>query len=345
AYTIPACALGLGLMVFIAGSKRYVRRPPEKKALFKTLKLLGNQLACKPFDASKVSNGGEMTDSFVDGVKRLLLVVPISLLVLPFVIAYSQMATVFVIQGEAMRNEGLLDASLMQMFDPISVLIAGVLVGSFLYPSLSERGIRIPLTHKFAIGTAFGSLALAAAIIVDHSIRRQYNADYTQISILWQAFSYFLVGCGEVFTLASCLEAAFSIAPKEQKGLASAMNQFLSLGLASFICVAMNNACASWFPQSSDGANRTEMYAESEMGKFLWVPFGITVIGVLVNIFPPIKDWAESLHQEAIAAAASVASSNLELEEKSEATKSEQADLERESADEFDDISLSNAAK
>ena len=344
AYTLPACALGLGLLVFVLGSKRYVRRPPEKAALFTTFKLLGRQLVCKPFEASKTSNGGDIHDSFVDGVKRLILVIPISLLILPFIIAYSQMSTIFVLQGESMRKEGLLDASLMQSFDPISVLIAGVLVGSFLYPALSKRGIRIPLTYKFAIGTAFGSLALAAAIVVDHSIRSQYNKNGSQISILWQAFSYVLVGFGEIFAIASCLEAAFSIAPKEQKGLASAMNQFLSLGLASFICVAMNNACSSWFPQESDAASRTEMYAESEMGKFLLVPFGITVFGVLVNVFPPIKNWAESLHQNAIEAAATVASSNLELEDESEVTNSEDEDPESESADRLEDISLGSTA-
>ncbi|KAL3907662.1 MAG: hypothetical protein SGILL_008781 [Bacillariaceae sp.] len=229
------------------------------------------------------------------------------------------MSTVFVLQGEAMHKEGLLDASLMQAFDPISVLIAGVLIGSFLYPALSKRGIRIPLTYKFAIGTMFGSLALAAAIIVDHSIRSAYRADGSQISILWQAFSYFLVGFGEIFSIASCLEAAFSIAPKEQKGLASALNNFLSIGVASFICVGMNNACAAWFPQSVEGASRTQMYADSQMGTFLWVPFGITILGILINICPPVKNWAESLHQGGIEASTVAASSDIALEESNSA--------------------------
>jgi proton-dependent oligopeptide transporter, POT family len=313
AYLVPCVSLVVGLLIFIAGSKRYIKRPPENKALLQTSKILGQRLlCCKSMDKSKLSNGGSFGDSFVDGVKRLLLVIPISLLTLPFNIAYSQMSTIFILQGVAMQPLGLLDAALMSSFDPISVLVAGFLVGSVLYPTLSKRGLRIPLTYKFAIGTTLASLSLASAIIVDHSIRTNFQRDGSKICILWQAFSYILVGCGEIFAITTCLEATFSIAPPEQKGLASALNQFLSFGLSSFICVALNNAFSDWFPKqpSADGSagdTATELYAESEMGKFLWVIFGITLLGIVVNVFGPVKRWAESLHQDAIQATTAAA--------------------------------------
>jgi proton-dependent oligopeptide transporter, POT family len=315
AYLIPCISLIVGLFIFIAGSKRYVKRPPENKALLHTSTILGKRLfCCKSLDDSKTSHGGTYDDVFVDGIKRLLLIIPISLLTLPFIIAYSQMSTIFILQGEALKPMGLLDASLMSSFDPISVLVIGFLVGSVLYPTLSKRGLRIPLTYKFAIGTAFGSLAIAAAIIVDHSIRTNFQRDGTEISILWQAFSYIFVGCGEIFAFTSCLEATFSIAPPEQKGLASALNQFLTVALSSFICVGLNNAFSEWFPQpTANGtggeSSVTEQYANSEMGKFLWVTFGITLLGIVVNVLGPVKRWADSLHQGAIQATASATSS------------------------------------
>jgi proton-dependent oligopeptide transporter, POT family len=323
AYLVPCLALVVGLFIFISGSKRYIKRPPENKALLRTGKILGQRLlCCKSLNDAKLSRGGCFDDLFVDGVKRLLLVIPISLLTLPFVIAYSQTSTVFILQGEAMKPVGLLDASLMSSFDPISVLVVGFLVGSVLYPALSRRGLHIPLTYKFAIGTAMGGLAIASAIIVDHSIRTNFERDGTQICILWQAFSYILVGCGEIFAFTACLEATFSIAPPEQKGLASALNQFSTVALSSFICVALNNAFSGWFPQhpatGSDSSNTsvTELYANSEMGKFLWVTFGIALLGIVVNILGPVKRWAETLHQGAgkaavtAAAAAAKSSSN-----------------------------------
>jgi POT family proton-dependent oligopeptide transporter len=47
AYTIPAVSLGVGIMFFIAGSKRYVRAKPEKKALMTTLRILASPVYCK----------------------------------------------------------------------------------------------------------------------------------------------------------------------------------------------------------------------------------------------------------------------------------------------------------
>lgn len=78
AYLVPVCALVLGMMVFLGASRRYVRRPPEKKALFDTLKLIGKAAVCKPFSASKQSQGGTLPDAFVNGISRLLQAVPVA---------------------------------------------------------------------------------------------------------------------------------------------------------------------------------------------------------------------------------------------------------------------------
>jgi len=52
AYAIPVFGFILGFAVFLAFSKRYVRRPPEKAALFGTLGLIGKTAVdCKSFDA------------------------------------------------------------------------------------------------------------------------------------------------------------------------------------------------------------------------------------------------------------------------------------------------------
>lgn len=130
AYTIPVCALTLGLFVFILGSSRYVRHQPNKEALWKTLQLLFNRTAkCQPLEDAKKENGGALENNFVDGVKQLLYVAPITALTIPFNIAYNQMTTVFIIQGSAMTKAGtVIDASMMTNVDPVSVLIFGTLV-------------------------------------------------------------------------------------------------------------------------------------------------------------------------------------------------------------------------
>lgn len=189
AYSIPFVSMLLGYILFLCMSKRFVKRAPEKTALFNTLKIIGKRAACKPFDASKQSNGGLLTDHFVDGVKRLLQIIPVALLVLPFYVVYAQMVTVFIIQGEAMKQVGVFDATLMNNFDSLSVLITGVITGSVLYPFLDRRGIHFALTHRFSLGSVFAALSISSALLVDNAIRKQYINNGSQVAILWQLFN------------------------------------------------------------------------------------------------------------------------------------------------------------
>lgn len=117
AYTIPSVALFVGLIVFVLGSKRYVKAKPRKDALCKTLKALASPLTCKSLDSQKETNGGPFKNNFVDGIKNLLFVFPCTCLILPFCIAYNQMTTVFMIQGNAMKQR--IGPSLMQNFDSL----------------------------------------------------------------------------------------------------------------------------------------------------------------------------------------------------------------------------------
>jgi dipeptide/tripeptide permease len=230
AYAIPFVSMLLGYILFLSISKRFVKRAPEKTALFNTLKIIGLRTACKPFDESKQSNGGLLSDHFVDGVKRLLQIIPVSLLVLPFNIVYAQMTTLYIVQGEAMKTVGIFGPSFMSNFDSISVLITGVVTGSLLYPFLDRRGIHFCLTHRFSLGCAFGALSILSALVVDNAIRNQYINNGSQISILWLIFNYAFVGIGEMFAVSTSYEAAFTIAPKEQKVRCEDLNVFILYG-------------------------------------------------------------------------------------------------------------------
>jgi proton-dependent oligopeptide transporter, POT family len=311
AYTIPVCALTLGVAVFVMGSSRYVRHQPNKDALWKTLQLLFNRTAkCQPLEESKKKNGGALENNFVDGVKQLLYVAPVTALTIPFNIAYNQIATVFVIQGSAMAKAGhVIDASTMINVDPLSVLIFGSLVGSGLYPFLAKRGIHIPITHKFAIGTFLGALAILSSITVDYAIHNQYMATGESISILWTTFNYLFFGAGEIFAITSAYDATFSIAPKEHKGLASAINLFLMGGLPSFICIALYNSCAQWFPSGSGTGITLEDYSQGQLYLYLWVLFAICMAGTIINLLPPVKNWVERIQQQSIKNAMDDASS------------------------------------
>ena len=294
AYTIPAITLGIGLIIFTLGTPRYVRAKPDRKALVTTLRILISPLCCRRINDNKESNGGRFNDSLVDGLKNLLLVFPASCLVVPFSIVYNQMITVFQVQGNAMKSVGLVDPPMIANIDSLSVLLCGAVYQFLICPSLQKRGTHLMTTHKFAIGTALGALAILSAIFVDYAIHRRGAG---AINIFWQTFSFFFVGAGEILTISIAYDVAFTISPKEQKGLASGINLFVIGALSNFICIALNKGCDSWFPIDSTDP---EDYADSKLYNYLWVLFGVACGGVILNLLHPVSRWLEHISSEAI---------------------------------------------
>ena len=300
----------LGFGVFLWFSKRYVRRPPEKKALRSTLSLLGQRaVLCKKFDDSKKSNNGPLTDTFVDGVKRLLLVFPVTLLIVPFNLVHHQIQTAFVSQGLAMRAAGssdtiIIDASFMSVFDNISCVLTGLFLGQVLYPALAKRNIHFPITYRYAAGSVFATLAVLSSVFIDMGIKSAYNKTGAQISVFWMAIPYFFVGMGEVLTNAASFEATFRIAPKEQKGLASAINLFMMSSLPGFINNGIVVAVRGWFPvtkNSNSPIENTGLYVNSRVGDYFWILVTLVFIfGVGMNLLPPVKNFVERVVNNAI---------------------------------------------
>ena len=167
AYFIPVVVLTLGIFLFLMGGSRYVRSKPK-----------GNFDMFLP--SPKPAYGSPETIP-------LSTIFRISLLIVPFNIAYSQMATTFIVQGTVMKRAfGWIDAASMNNADAVAVLVFGYVVGTHVYPSLANRGIKIPTTYKFAFGSALGALAIGWALIVEALIHAKYEATGHKVSILWQ---------------------------------------------------------------------------------------------------------------------------------------------------------------
>lgn len=257
------------------------------------------RLAKPSLNRVKQSHGGKYPDSFIDGLRQLAAVVAVTALVVPFNIAYAQMTTTFSTQGMAMKPIGIINASFMQNADAISVLFFGFIVSTFLYPFLARKGIHIPTSYKFAIGTGCSALSIACAMIVDSQIHSEWTNSQKQVNILWQIPQFMLIGAGEIFAVSASYEAAFIIAPKEQKAFASAINLFFVGGVPNFISTALYNACEAWFTTSTGQINGTNDYVQTQMTKFFAVLLGIAVFGVLLNLLPVVRKWVQKVEDKA----------------------------------------------
>jgi dipeptide/tripeptide permease len=284
AFLFPAAFLAIGVAAFVAGTRRYVTMEPRRDALTKTLQVVH---CCPRRPRSRASTRD---------ARQLARVLAVSSLKIPFDIAYCQMTTVFSVQALAMQPVGFIDAAMMLNANAIVTLLFGVVLSAWIYPALHRRGIRLGITHKFAIGTFLAALALLAAIIVDYAIHDAIASGAGKISILWQTINYAFIGIGELFVVTTCFEAAFVIAPKDQKGLSSAINLFMLSGFPNFLSIGLYNGFSSWFPSGSPA----DTYGSSQVYKYLWILFGITVGGIVLVLLPPVTRWVDSVYEHAL---------------------------------------------
>mmetsp|Transcript_46370 Transcript_46370/g.52698 ORF Transcript_46370/g.52698 Transcript_46370/m.52698 type:complete len:775 (-) Transcript_46370:223-2547(-) len=305
AYTFPVTMLLIGILMFLSGTPRYVCHPPSGD-LLKGIQWFPNRK--KKNNASSSSSSplsNKSSDTFASS--SLVTIFKISALTIPFNIAYSQMATTFIVQGTVMKRAfGWIDAASMNNADAIAVLTFGHLVGSYLYPYLNRHNIKLTTTNKFALGSALGAAAIAWALFVEHKIHNQYAFDGKKVSVLWQALSYTLIGAGEIFAVSAAYEVAFTASPPDQKVLASALNLFCVGGIPNLICIVLYNVCKSWFAPTNGrtaknnndaSISNLEDYVSAQIYKYFLVLLGVALLGVIINILPFIQNYVQTAEE------------------------------------------------
>lgn len=301
AYTFPVTMLLIGVVLFLSGTSRYVRTPPRGD-MFKGVNMKWFRSA-----TDKRKKGKELSSvpvSETPKVSALDTVFKISALIIPFNIAYSQMATTFIIQGTVMKRAfGWIDAASMNNADALSVLFFGHVVGSHLYPYLNRKGIKLTTTNKFTVGSTLGALAIAWALFLEHKIHARYQLDGKKISILWQAVAYVLIGAGEIFAVSAAYEVAFKASPPEQKVLSSALNLFCVGGIPNLLCLVLYNLCRGWFMPTtgkrSNSISNLEDYVSAEVYKYFLVLFCIACLGIIVNTLPCVHNYVKAVEENA----------------------------------------------
>jgi POT family proton-dependent oligopeptide transporter len=135
AYLIPLFSLLIRLLVLVIFSRRYVKTPPPTSNHQKHIETHREE---GWFVHSQTYLLTVLIDSCTSCISGYSFYYCIC------VIIYSYT----VVQGNAMKPLGLMDASVMQCSDPIAVLIFGYLTGNIPYPFLARRNIKISTTHK-----------------------------------------------------------------------------------------------------------------------------------------------------------------------------------------------------
>lgn len=211
----------------------------------------------------------------VEELKSVVRLLPIWATGIIFSTVYSQMSTMFVLQGNTldphMGPNFSIPAASLSIFDTISVIAWVPIYDRMLVPVVrkitgNERGFT-QLT-RMGIGLVISIFAMLAAgllevvrlrIIAKHNLYD--DKGFVPMSIFWQIPQYFIIGAAEVFTFIGQLEFFYDQAPDAMRSTCSALslttnalgNYLSSLLVTIVTSISTKNGRLGWIP---DNLNR-----------------------------------------------------------------------------------------
>ncbi|XP_043717728.1 protein NRT1/ PTR FAMILY 8.1-like [Telopea speciosissima] len=237
----------------------------------------------------------------VEELKSIIRILPIWASGIVFSAVYSQMSTMFVLQGNTMDPHigpsFKIPSASLSIFDTISVIFWVPVYDRIIVP-LARRytGHKNGFTQlqRMGIGLVISVFAMLAAGIIEvtrlNMVRKHnyYDLQYLPMSIFWQIPQYFLIGCAEVFTFIGQLEFFYDQAPDAMRSMCSALSlttnalgNYLSTLLVTIITnVTTRHGSLGWIP---DNLNR------GHLDYFYWLLAVLSVLNFLVYLL--IAKW------------------------------------------------------
>ncbi|XP_034693343.1 protein NRT1/ PTR FAMILY 8.1-like [Vitis riparia] len=308
--------------VLVASTRKYhVKVPNDKSLLYETKDAESNiKGSCKLehteklrfFDKAAVEVESDHVKSSnnpwklctvtqVEELKSILRLLPVWATGILFSTVYSQMSTMFVLQGNTMDqhmgpNFKIPSASL-SLFDTLSVIFWAPVYDRIIVPFARkftghERGFT--QLQRMGIGLVISIISMIVAGILEvirlNYVRKHnyYDLEYIPMSIFWQVPQYFLIGCAEVFTFIGQLEFYYDQAPDATRSLCSALSlttnalgNYLSTLLVTIVNkVTTRNGKMGWIP---DNMNR------GHLDYFYWLLAILSLLNFLVYLW--IAKW------------------------------------------------------
>ncbi|KAL0344482.1 UNVERIFIED_CONTAM: protein NRT1/ PTR FAMILY 8.1 [Sesamum radiatum] len=226
----------------------------------------------EPINVKGVVNPWRLcTVTQVEEFKSIIRLLPIWASGIVFSTVYSQMSTMFVLQGDTMDQhigpKFKIPSASLSLFDTLSVIFWApvydlVIIRIARKYTGHERGFT--QLQRMGIGLVISIFAMIVAGVLEvfrlNYVRRNnyYDLETIPISIFWQVPQYFLVGCAEVFTFIGQLEFFYDQAPDGMRSLCSALSltttalgNYLSTLLVTIVTkVTTRHGKLGWIPNN-----------------------------------------------------------------------------------------------
>ncbi|KAK6119265.1 hypothetical protein DH2020_046991 [Rehmannia glutinosa] len=230
----------------------------------------------------------------VEEVKCILRLLPIWLCTILYSVVFTQMTSLFVEQGAAMKTtlSGFhIPPASMSSFDILSVASFIFLSRRIIFPIASRimRSKGPTELHRMGVGLVIAVAAMLSAGAVEHFRLRYAQKDCprcvnsSSLSIFWQVPQYVLIGASEVFMYVGQLEFFNGQAPDGLKSFGSALSM-TSISLGNYVSslivtivmkVSTSDDMPGWIPRDLNLGH---------LDRFYYLLAGLTAADLVVYI-------------------------------------------------------------
>ncbi|CAI9776697.1 unnamed protein product [Fraxinus pennsylvanica] len=239
----------------------------------------------------------------VEEAKCILKMLPIWLCTIIYSVIFTQMASLFVEQGNVMNakiGKFQLPAASMSAFDICSVLICTGIYRQILIPlvgRLSKNPKGLTELQRMGIGLIIGMLAMVAAGVTEIERRKRVisHNDSSSLSIFWQIPQYILVGASEVFMYVGQLEFFHGQAPDGIKSLGSSLCM-ASISLGNFVSSVLVNIVMGITARGSNPGWIPNDLNTGHMERFYFLIAALTTVDFVIYVL--CAKWYKSIDLE-----------------------------------------------
>eukprot|EP01125_Pyxidicula_operculata_P023014 TRINITY_DN9761_c0_g1_i1.p1 TRINITY_DN9761_c0_g1~~TRINITY_DN9761_c0_g1_i1.p1 ORF type:complete len:576 (-),score=85.38 TRINITY_DN9761_c0_g1_i1:60-1787(-) len=209
---------------------------------------------CRALYVEDAIGNSRFTETEVRDFYSYARLIPIYLTYILFWCCYAQMSSVFYTQGTVLNlkvGDFVLPVTSLHVFNSLGILILVPLFERGLYPLLRRQGINFSMLRRIGTGFLFSTLGILYAGVLE-IIRLQYfregkiitqqvgeeQVTAVELSILWQAPGFLLIGIGEILASITGLEFSDHHSPATMRSLVVATYS-LTTALGSYFGSAL----------------------------------------------------------------------------------------------------------
>lgn len=236
----------------------------------------------------------------VEEAKCVMKMLPIWLCTIIYSVVFTQMASLFVEQGDVMNSDigdFHLPAASMSAFDICSVLICTGIYRQILVPlagKLSRNPKGLTELQRMGIGLVIGMLAMLAAGVTEVERLRHVipGQKVSSLSIFWQIPQYVLVGASEVFMYVGQLEFFNGQAPDGIKSFGSSLCM-ASISLGNYVSSMLVNMVMEITARGKNPGWIPDDLNTGHMDRFYFLIAVLTALDFVIYLF--CANWYKSI--------------------------------------------------